>query len=459
MLRNVMRWMRTAVLWTSVLSSATCCLAMDRQTLRFQRVLTGRHDGARTAAMQSLPTDFQSRIDALPVVVKALEQLADDPRFQRAAERDQPDLPGGVQLMIDFVGSVDRPEATKTLVALLNCGRQSWAMAAIETLCSRRRHAALTAIVAQIDSPWFKSSYGFRFVLARGLKDMDHPQAWDALAVLYDRVDGQLAYRLREEFFTVTAEAFEGDQDHFQTWRGLVGLAPPELGDEVKSGGKEGGLAKAAQLLAERRGGENIALPKKSGLAPSMSAAAYSQRKLTKPSHYYGIQIYAKRLLFVLDRSDSMDTVVSGLSRIGRAKRELVTAIKGLDEQCQFSILVFDNDVRAWREELVPATEDNKLEAIRYVEYLSAGSTTNTYAALRHALAFDDQLEAVFVLTDGAPTSGPIVNPKAILLDILRRNERRNLTINTIAIAVEPEMVSFLQRLAKPSNGEFRRVN
>ena len=425
--------------------------AADRNEARFRRLLTGRHDAARVAALRSVPSDFQSRLYALPIIADALKTLCEDARFDRAVKQGQPELPEGVGSMINFIGSVDRPEATEALVDLLDCGRLTWAMASIQTLCKNQHHAAIEDLIGLIGSAPFDASYGFRFTLARGLKEMKHPDAWEGLAKLFERVDGQLAHRLDQEFQHVTSEDFAGDEDRFQAWRGLVGLTPEPESPQVDA------LGKASEILRQE-GQPKLPIPQQMGLQPAKSAASYAREKRLKPSHYYGINIYAKRLLFVIDRSGSMKTVVGGHARIQRAKMELITAINGLDEQCQFGILVFDNDVRAWREELVEANDSNKRNAIRFVEYLSAGRSTNTYAALRRSLSFDPQLEAVFLLTDGEPTYGQIVNPSAILLDILRRNEVHNVTINTIAIAVEPLMATFLRNLSEPSNGEFREV-
>jgi hypothetical protein len=63
------------------------------------------------------------------------------------------------------------------------------------------------------------------------------------------------------------------------------------------------------------------------------------------------------------------------------------------------------------------------------------------------------------LLTDGKPTTGPIVSPGAILSDILRRNRSRHLTINTIGIAVAGKTELFLKNLSEHSNGEFRSPN
>lgn len=450
---------RLVLVWLSMLSVAgmsalafpTHAQAADREEARARKILLGRHDPARVALLRSIPRDFQSRNAALPVIAESLKSLEDDGRFDRLEKQGQPDLPSGVRMMIEFVGTIDRPEATQALVDLLDCGRVSWAMATIQTLCKHQHHAALDDVIALIDSEYFDASYGFRFTLARGLKEMKHPDAWDALAKLFDRVDGQLAHRLDEEFQKVTTDEFLGDEKRFLTWRGRVGLTPQ------KEPAEEGGLAKAVAILNQGKTAE-MPLPEKMNLQPSQSGASYAREKRLKPSHYYGIQIHAKRLLFVIDRSGSMRTVVSGQTRIQRAKQELIAAISGLDQQVEFGILVFDDQVRPWREELVQASDDNKLNAIRFVEYLSAGRATNTYGALRQSLDFDPQLESVFLLTDGKPTTGQIVNQSAILLDILHRNETHNVTINTVAVAVDPFMATFLRNLAEPSNGEFREV-
>lgn len=427
--------------------------AADRDVVRFRGLLLSRHDNARVAALNSIPRDFQSRQAALPILIEALEQLEDDARFDRLEKKGLPDLPDGVRLMIDFVGTVDRPEATEALVQLLACDRLSWMMATVQTLGKHQHHAAIEPLVALIDSEQFDESYGFRFTLARSLKEMKHPDAWDALAKLFDRVDGQLAHRLNQEFQTVTAEDFRGDEDHFKTWRGLVGIGADQ------PAAPEDPLAKAAALLAKDKDGEqDMPLPKRMGLQAPKTGASYVREMRLKPSHYYGIDIYAKRLLFVIDRSGSMKHVVYGRTRLERAQGELIAAVNGLDEQVEFGILVFDEQVRAWRDNLVEATDENKRNAIRFVERLSAGSSTNTYAALRRSLDFDPQLEAIFILTDGKPTTGQIVDHPTILMDILRRNEVNNITINAIAVAVEPLMATFLQNLTEPSNGEFKEV-
>ncbi len=184
-------------------------------------------------------------------------------------------------------------------------------------------------------------------------------------------------------------------------------------------------------------------------------ANSYDGIKLGR-NQYYGIDIHAKRLLFMLDQSGSMNEFAASGTRLMSAKHQLVDAINGLPEDAEFGILFFDEVVRPWREELVYATEENKQEAFQFIRKIQAGKSTNTYEALRRALEFDDQLETLFLLTDGKPTAGKIISPGGIISDILRRNQMRHLTINTIGIAVEGKTESFLRTLSEKTNGEFR---
>ena len=82
---------------------------------------------------------------------------------------------------------------------------------------------------------------------------------------------------------------------------------------------------------------------------------------------YYGINIHAKRLMFIIDHSGSMEDYWGGMSRLARAKVELIKAIRELPEDSEFAIMFYESTVRIWRDELVYASEDNKLKAIDFI--------------------------------------------------------------------------------------------
>jgi Mg-chelatase subunit ChlD len=163
-------------------------------------------------------------------------------------------------------------------------------------------------------------------------------------------------------------------------------------------------------------------------------------------------------MMFIIDHSGSMEDYWGGMSRLARAKLELIKVIRELPEETEFAIMFYETNVRIWRKSLVTATESNKLEAINFVRRLGFGDRTNTYGALRQALTFDKDLETVFLLTDGQPTIGETVEPQKILVDILGRNRFRHLNFNTIGIAVNPNTEAFLRQLATGTGGEYRRA-
>jgi hypothetical protein len=173
------------------------------------------------------------------------------------------------------------------------------------------------------------------------------------------------------------------------------------------------------------------------------------------PSHYYGLPIYAQRLIFVLDTSGSM----SGL-RLAAAQRELLLAIASLPEGVGFNVLVFNQGVFAWQEQLAPASPENKALAAAFVMCQHAVGATWTYDAL--AAAFDFDAESIYFLTDGEPCGGTISAPAAIVAVLAKLNHGRRVTINSIGVGVGlpgSPFDLFLQALAAQNYGEYRRVD
>ncbi|HVU89704.1 MAG TPA: VWA domain-containing protein [Pirellulales bacterium] len=172
-------------------------------------------------------------------------------------------------------------------------------------------------------------------------------------------------------------------------------------------------------------------------------------------SMYYGLSIYAQKLVFIIDISSSMLG-----PRLDAAKRELLQAIDGLTEETEFSIVAFNSDVHPWQRQLVPANSQMKQAASRWVSQLQANSMTASYDALESGLRFD--AEALYFLTDGEPHGGKVSAPAEIVELITRVNYSRRLSIYTIGIGVgAPGSVfdEFLSALAKQNWGVYRRVD
>ncbi len=401
--------------WTTVQSSAQDSIrptAKDRSGTQLERKLTGRNESIRDQTLAGLESNRSSLRDSLSQVVNAAVEIS------KNANKDELIQPSVVRL-IHLVGSVDSELAEQGLVELLDSPHPGIAMVAAETLGKNKFHGAIDFLKKQTSRPEYQASYAFRFNLIRALVLMEHPDAIEFISDQSRSLDGQLKYKIDGILADITVDHFQGDETRYQQW-----------------------------LLSRE---QDKSIFKQASHEPE----SLTRIRLTK-NQYYGIDIRAKRLMFIIDRSGSMRAYDGGLSRLDRAKAELIRAIDELPADTEFALLFFDTDVGLWRDRLVIATEENKREAISHVRRLRDGSKTNTHGALRKALEFDENLEAVFLLTDGRPTTGDLVHPNAIIDDVLHRNRFRHLNFSTIGIAVEDSTELFLKTLAEETGGEYR---
>ncbi len=217
---------------------------------------------------------------------------------------------------------------------------------------------------------------------------------------------------------------------------------------------------------------------------------------------YYGVDIgTAKRVVFLLDISGSMEgkaetdlegnvvgkatsyvgdkvsnkvgglagRVISNqtnnqLTKLGKAKKELIPSIRGLKEDAFFTIIIFENKVKKWRKGLVQATSANKNLAIAYLNKLHSGGATNIYGSLEEAFdlagegATDDKkplgVETIFLLSDGSPTVGAIRTGAGIIAKAKEWNPNKRVVIHTIGLGEDCDKV-FMKKLAEDNRGQF----
>ncbi|MFO0909252.1 MAG: VIT domain-containing protein [Isosphaeraceae bacterium] len=118
-----------------------------------------------------------------------------------------------------------------------------------------------------------------------------------------------------------------------------------------------------------------------------------------------------KTVVFVLDRSGSM----AG-KKIEQARKALKFVLENLRDDDLFNIVVYDDRVETFKPELQRYSRTTRDEAVRFVENIREGGSTNIDAALQEALGQihnDDRPGYVLFLTDGLPTAGQ-VNEAAI---------------------------------------------
>ena len=386
---------------------------------KLYRALTGRSEQTRTRTITAYRRESTQ-------VRKSLDQLIAAARKNISDAESEGNLRSSTSQLLYLLGTVDEPDVETLLIESLASPMTVVAILSADILGKNQFHGAIDFLKQQTTRPEYRVMYGFRFNLLRAFARMQHPDSVDFLTTIQPTLDGQLRHQVDEALKSVTVHHFLGDEERFATWQAR---------DTESTKQDDGKIFKAAGNEPE-----------------SLNRINFQNQK------YYGIDIHARRLMFIIDHSGSMEDYWGGMSRLGRAKLELIKVIRELPEDSEFAIMFYESTVRVWRDELVYANDENKLKAIDFVRRLDYGDRTNTYGALRKSLDFDDDLESVFLLTDGRPTIGTLVDPNKIINDILGRNRFRHLNFNTIGIAVTSTTEAFLKRLASESSGEYRRA-
>jgi len=230
------------------------------------------------------------------------------------------------------------------------------------------------------------------------------------------------------------------------------------------------------------------------GEAFVLDAEAARQKKLEdvplekpeKGSVFYGIPLYAKRVLFVLDKSGSM-LVGAPQTRWESLKTELVRFINEMQEDVRFNIIFFSDEIDTWKGSgLQEASQKNKASAIKFVEEIEINprGMTHTDEAMDQAFkkfVKKKEVETILLFTDGLPTrlgkdkktnrmQGEGIPLDKIFQQILEDNRYEKVRIHTIGCFTEgggapalPAEVrkalrDFLEAIAKTHDGQFLEV-
>ena len=166
---------------------------------------------------------------------------------------------------------------------------------------------------------------------------------------------------------------------------------------------------------------------------------------------YHGVTVPAGSVVFVLDTSGSMGSRYSSKETyLSHFVRALKSTLKNLPASQTFGIVLFGTTVRPWKNNLLVASEANIDAAIEFLSESRAGGGTNLFDALETALFFED-VQTVFLLTDGQPTIGKRTASSDILNEIGRLNRDLKIRINTIAAG--SAAADFMSELAEDSGG------
>jgi hypothetical protein len=182
----------------------------------------------------------------------------------------------------------------------------------------------------------------------------------------------------------------------------------------------------------------------------------------TTANSFFGIRVISHRVIFILDVSGSMDERLltkfldeKGETRIAFAKREMIAAIQRLEKGTFFNLITFSQGIDSWTPSgMALSSPENIDSAVRYTEKILTGGGTNLFGALRAAFS-DPEVDTIFVLSDGEPTVGALIESWEIRKEVATWNENRGVLINAISVGGK---LNILEWLATDSGGSFTQV-
>jgi HEAT repeat protein len=178
-------------------------------------------------------------------------------------------------------------------------------------------------------------------------------------------------------------------------------------------------------------------------------AMAMSQSGTTT---YHGVPVLSTRMVFLMDISGSMSEVTGNESRIEQSKKELLRVLSQLGSNAQVNLIFFDDRIEPWRKTLVPIKANLK-EAQALISKVAPRGQTNIFDALEFAFSHKEA-DTIYLLSDGDPTNGRVIEPDDILRETRKLNRLRQIVIHTISFGAS----RFMKLLAEQNGGQYVEI-
>ncbi|MDD5260875.1 MAG: VWA domain-containing protein [Methylacidiphilales bacterium] len=175
-----------------------------------------------------------------------------------------------------------------------------------------------------------------------------------------------------------------------------------------------------------------------------------------KKLNFFGLHPAGQTVIFVIDVSGSMYEKTGPVTRLKRTFDEIKQSVATLAPEQRFDIVLFASRVASMSEKPLPATQENKIRAIRFLNSdVDVGGTTDLGAGLSTALGMSPDI--VLLLTDGEANTGSTT----ILAETryLRRKFCPNVEIDAVGFYLETGSVpeKLLLSLTNETKGAYTR--
>lgn len=274
------------------------------------------------------------------------------------------------------------------------------------------------------------AEWSTRLAALKGAEIIGGPDAIDAIIRRLAKEEGRMRRECCDALFRLTGQVFPPDPEAWEKWWA-----------QAKTGFKPLGTGDLWRLQQEEE-----------------------TRRLTQATKntFYGMRIVSHRVVFIIDVSGSMNEETRspylgkpGEPRMEVAKRELIKCIDALDKDALFNIVVFSSGVDRWLDQGVAQSKDRERgEAKTFVSRLGANGGTNLYGSLESAFA-DPDVDTIYVLSDGEPSVGDVIDPAEIRRRVQQWNEHRKIVIHTIAVGGQFQVLEWLAQDSGGSHVKF----
>ncbi|MHC4940645.1 MAG: HEAT repeat domain-containing protein [Planctomycetota bacterium] len=450
----------------------------------------------RAAAVEDL-----GQMDSAPMVAEILKAANDvDPRIVEAAGKalGRMKKPESLEAMTSGLAhanskarraallgfansSVQHAPATPGLLELVQSPDAELRQAAVRAIANQKAMDGVPSLVTALDD----SVPAIRVLAAQALGEL---RAKDGAAALIKRLDASdwslqkaaiealASIRVKESIEPLLVK-FENDEGLVveSVYKALVAITGQDYKYRTVLWRKWWDRAKGS-----------FQVPSDTDIAKAKAKAAKALEGYAKPKRkYHRIETLSKKMIFILDISTSMrDKIVIPPSapeevhqefpdrvKMEIAKNELLALLASLDKNVYFNIITFAGRVKTWRDGLISGTSKNA--AIKFVRRLkpiapasgkSSGEEqkTNTYAALMEAFGMADKkvpdwkartkVDTIFLVTDGLPTTGEIVDVRKLVIAVNEINRTRGIVIHVVCF--DKEALRRLRPLAEASGGQ-----
>jgi hypothetical protein len=160
-------------------------------------------------------------------------------------------------------------------------------------------------------------------------------------------------------------------------------------------------------------------------------------------------------LIYVIDVSCSMDTMMEGKTRLERAQAELSRSISNLPRSIQFNVVSFSCATYiAWRQPaLAPADSTYKAIALSFVNKQFSHGGTGTNSGCMQALS--SGASTVVLLTDGEPSCGDTPDRHR---QMIRWANTQGAAIHVFGIGASGKFEAWCRAVADENSGVYVSV-